>query len=136
MQNKYACKNIRMVISSMKEKNEHINLWIIDSLRKESRAKSQEQKVSENSERHRCPNCKKGFSEPKIVQYYVCPHCESKFEQDLQRKGNCTHWLGFLTQKDKNGEIPQECVECPLVLECMLNTQASKQAVSEIKKWF
>jgi len=34
-----------MVISSMKDKNEHINLWIIDSLRKENRAKSQKEKT-------------------------------------------------------------------------------------------
>jgi len=36
-----------MVISSMKDKNEHINLWIIDSLRKDNRAKSQKEKPTE-----------------------------------------------------------------------------------------
>ena len=137
MQNKYNRSTSRMLTNWMKDKNEHINLWILERLRREDRAKSQKEKAAvQSAENHRCPNCKKGFSEPKLVQYYVCPHCETKFEHELERESSCPHWFGFLTQKDKDSAIPQECVECQLVLECMLNNQASKQAVSEIKKWF
>ena len=126
-----------MMTNSMQEKNEHINLWILEQLRREDRAKSQKEKAeAQSSENHHCPKCKKGFSEPKLVQFYVCPHCGGKFEHELNKEDGCSHWFGFLTQKDKNSEIPNECVECSLVLECMLNTQVSKQAASEIKKWF
>ena len=64
-------------------------------------------------------------------------HCDNKFEHELEKaESGCQHWLGFLGHKDKDQSVPQECVECPLVLECMLNTQASKTAVSQIKKWY
>ena len=124
----------------MKDKNENITLWILERDRKENRAKIEKEKDRQKeAERHRCPKCKKGFSEPKLIQYYVCPNCESKFEHEHEsemRESGCQHWFGFLSAKDPNQSVPKECVECRLVLECMLNTQASKTAVSQIKKWY
>jgi hypothetical protein len=124
----------------LKDKNENITLWILERDRKENRTKLQKKIAGqEEEEKHRCPKCKKGFSEPKLIQYYVCPHCESKFDHEHEnepRVKGCQHWFGFLSAKDRNQSVPQECVECKLVLECMLNTQASKTAVSQIKKWY
>ena len=120
----------------MKDKNEHINLWILGEKRRENRARIQKENGKQNSDKHCCPHCKRGFSEPKIIQYCVCPHCENKFEYDLNAKKGCSHYLGFLATTERNKEIPQECIECKLVLECMLRAQASSQAISEVKKWF
>ncbi len=122
----------------MKDKNEHINLWILERARKQHRAKKVTESVRQiGDERHHCPKCQRGFQEPKLIQYYVCPHCESRFENELvQNNGGCQHWLGYLTQKDSSQSVPSECVECKLVLECMLNAQLSKTAVSQIKKWY
>jgi rubrerythrin len=124
----------------LKEKNEHITLWILERDRKENRLKIEKEiDRQKEAEKHHCPKCKKGFSEPKLIQYYVCPHCETKFEHEHEsetKASGCQHFLGFLSTKDKNQSVPQECAECKLVLECMLNTQASKTAVSQIKKWY
>jgi protein-arginine kinase activator protein McsA len=95
------------------DKNEHINLWILDRDRKENKAKLEKEMARQRqSERHHCPKCKNGFQEPKLIQYYVCPNCESRFEHELeQNKDGCQHWLGYLTQKDRSQSIPLECVE-------------------------
>jgi hypothetical protein len=124
----------------LKDENEQITLWILERDRKENRAKLQKKIAGQKEEeKHRCPKCKNGFSEPKLIQYYVCPHCESKFEHEHESETKvkgCQHWFGFLSTKDRNQPVPQECVECRLVLECMLNTQASKKVISQIKKWY
>ncbi len=129
-------KVVEMTTNAMKDKNEHIKLWILDMKREENSSRIQKQKVTQKLKNHNCPKCKKGFSEPKLIQYYVCPHCETKFEQEMETTNACSHWFGFLSLKDRSIAIPKECNECTLVLECMLNAQASKQAVNQIKKWF
>lgn len=88
------------------------------------------------NEKHHCsnPSCEKAFDEPKLIQYYACPHCLTKIEE--KQKTGCQHWFGYLNQKDKSESIPQECVECEKAVECMLNQYYdSAAAVAEIKKW-
>lgn len=86
-------------------------------------------------EKNYCSKCGKTFDKPKIVQYYVCPHCESKIEE--KKETGCQLWFGYLSQKDKGQSVPQECVECEKVVECMLNQyHGSTSAVKEIKKWY
>ena len=83
-----------------------------------------------------CGKCGKTFDKPKIVQYNACPHCLTKIESCNKETG-CKYWFGYLSQKDKNQAIPQECVECQRVIECMLSKyDGSPAAVKEIKKWF
>ena len=123
----------------MKNNNERISLWILEqerqkNLEKEKNAahKSQPNAVKE---KNLCLKCRKTFEEPKLVQYFACPHCLSKVEE--KGKTGCQHWFGFLSQKDKNESVPLECVECEKVMDCMLNQYYdSKDAVSEIEKWY
>ena len=120
----------------MTDKNEHISLWILDRKRGENKAKVEEKLARQfQDEKFHCLKCKKSFGEPKLVQYYACPHCLSKFEEE--EKKDCQRWFGFLSQKEKNEPMPSECIECERVLECMLISQNnSASAVSEIKKWY
>jgi DNA-directed RNA polymerase subunit RPC12/RpoP len=119
----------------MKDKNEHISIWIIEQMREENRIRLQKEKALKiQAEKHLCSKCKKGFPEPKIIQYYACPHCESKYE--VEEEKSCQHWFGFLAQKDSSQSIPSECVECENVLECILGNQITENAVSQIKKWY
>jgi len=121
----------------MGSKNEHITLWILDQDRKENRERRKAEKAQKNQMeavegKNHCSKCKKTFDEPKIV--LVCPHCLSRIEE--KGKTGCQYWFGFLNQKEKTESIPQECIECPRVLECMLSQEKSENAVSEIRKWY
>ena len=81
------------------------------------------------------PKCKKTFDHPKLIQHYVCPHCNTRIKD--KEKTGCQYFFGFLSKKDKTKPIPQECVECKKVLECMLNQYCdSSSAVKQIKKWY
>ena len=68
---------------------------------------------------HSCSKCNRTFDKPKLIQYYACPHCMTKIEEE--RKMGCQYWLGYLNQKAKGEPMPKGCVECEKVMECMLN---------------
>jgi len=79
------------------------------------------------------PNCKKVFDKPKLIQYLACPHCDTRIEQTK----SCQHWYGYLSQREKGIQIPEECIECDKSLECLLGQcYESPKAVTEIKKWY
>ena len=87
-------------------------------------------------EQQTCLECHKGFDEPELIQYYACPHCKNKIIVE-EKKTGCQYWFGYLNQKSKSDPMPQSCVECEQVLECMLNRYYnSAKAVNEIKKWY
>ncbi len=121
----------------MVSKNEHINLWILDQKREEDRKRAleemnQKNQVYDGENKNRCSKCKKGFDAPKLVP--VCPHCLQRIDESA--KTGCQYWFGFLNQKEKTEIIPQQCVECEKVLDCMLSQKNSENAVSEIRKWY
>ena len=128
----------------MKSKNESIFVHILEQDRQNSRERTFEEEARKAhmyvaNEKNYCLKCKKAFSEPKLVQYNACPHCLKRLPENI--KEGCQHWFGFLGQSDraKDGcdSVPQECVECEKVLDCMLNKYYdSTDAVSEIKKWY
>jgi len=87
-------------------------------------------------EQRYCSKCRQAFDKPKLIQYYACPHCLNKIEEEKQKK-DCQYWFGYLSGKEKSEPIPQSCVECEKVVECMLNQYYnSAAAVAEIKKWY
>ncbi len=83
----------------------------------------------------RCSKCNMMYDEPKLIQYYACPHCESKIEE--KPKTGCQFWYGYLNQREKGESMPPQCVECEKVLDCMLSElHTSPSAVAAIKKWY
>jgi len=78
-------------------------------------------------------------------QYYACPHCFTKLEvisaqpqkkkeeppvkpPEKEEKGpsRCAGYLGYLATLPKNKPIPQECLICPKVLDCVMKTSDSQ----------
>lgn len=79
-------------------------------------------------------------------QYYACPHCFTKLDVDAEnaqpqkeeekkekeeptakppeKKGKgpsgCPHHFGYLANRPKNDPIPQKCLTCSKIVECML----------------
>ena len=81
-------------------------------------------------------------------QYYVCPHCFIKLEvisaqlekeeekkkeeppvkpPEKEEKGpsRCAGYLGYLASRPENAPIPQECLICPKVLDCVMKKSDS-----------
>lgn len=93
-----------------------------------------------------CNECGKKFEEPTftsissqgIVQtYYACPRCLSKINEDeeIETEKNealaapeepekCQHFLGYLKERPKETAIPEDCLICERMIECMATTSA------------
>jgi hypothetical protein len=81
-----------------------------------------------------------------LEEYYACPRCLSKVESvernktvevdEAEEKGDeesleievedkteeavvCTHYLGYLKRRPKNTPIPEECLTCAKMIDCM-----------------
>ena len=80
-----------------------------------------------------------------IEEYYACPRCLSKVsvvehnksvevdeteekdekfreievEDKMEEAVACAHHLGYLKQRPKNTPIPEECLTCSKMIECM-----------------
>lgn len=102
------------------------------------------------SENLTCPydKCAKTFEQPVVLTnlsktpretYYACPYCFSKLEIALENQENlssvsvktsdnadvtspqkCSHHLGYLATLQNDGSIPDECLTCPKLIQCMV----------------
>ncbi len=83
-----------------------------------------------------------------VVEYNACPYCltkmsESLFNDDSKpeepsetavkeksdgtfNNSNCHHHLGYLSERSQSDQIPEECIVCKSILECMLKKMKSK----------
>ena len=69
-------------MDSSENKNEHITLWILEQDRQKNREKVQKQKTLKQA--NTCHKCKKDYSEAKLVQYFACPHCSSRIDEEAK----------------------------------------------------
>ncbi len=54
-----------------------------------------------------------------------------------QSSPDCQYFFGYLGQRKKGEEIPNQCIECAKSLNCMLSSYyAKEESVEEIKKWY
>ena len=80
-----------------------------------------------------------------LEEYYACPRCLSKVgvvernktvevdeteeedkkfqeievEDKMEEAVTCAHYLGYLKRRPKNTPIPEECLTCSKMIECM-----------------
>jgi len=96
-----------------------------------------------------CERCKVTFGKPilamvssngTVQRYYACPRCLSKIPEKkgkevkrnvvLARKvekmkekhenvAGCKHFFGFLKKRSKGSPIPDECLTCSKMIECL-----------------
>ena len=83
---------------------------------------------------YNCAKCKKKFDNPVVIQRFACPHCLAEIEEKPPNS-DCTHNFGYLGERPKGQDIPNECLTCKQAVECMLSNK-SDSAVKEIKKWY
>jgi len=96
-----------------------------------------------------CSGCGEVFEKPILATvtsngfsktYYACPRCFTKVEETLPPKkeeksetfivvqksvkceeveGKCPHFFGFLKKRPKNMPIPDECLTCNRMIDCL-----------------
>lgn len=85
-------------------------------------------------------NLQKSSKEP----YNACPYCleeitsiipesnspsekenneianfEEKIDHNIEESLNCKHYFGYMKEKEHKQEMPEECMLCPKIVECM-----------------
>ena len=86
------------------------------------------------------------LSTTQVEQYYACPFCFTKLDVDAENaqpqkekeeptvkppekeeKGpsGCPQHFGYLANRPKNEPIPQECLTCLKIVNCMLKLSDS-----------
>ena len=58
------------------------------------------------------------------------PTAETPEEEEKGPSG-CPHRFGYLANRPKDAPIPQECLTCQKIVDCMLRLSASRQGESE-----
>jgi len=95
-----------------------------------------------------CSECGEVFTKPVLATvssggfsktYYACPRCLTKVKdttlpkteeskrklvpiqkmKDSADESKCLHFLGFLKKRPKNMPIPDECLTCNKMIECL-----------------
>jgi len=52
-------------------------------------------------------------------------------EKEEKGPSECPHHFGYLANRPKDVPIPQDCLTCPKIVDCMLKLSASRQSESE-----
>lgn len=121
-----------------------LGVWKTDE-KSPSNADEEESKCGECGKEFERPLAATNTSGGTIKTYHACPHCLSeiaekpRFEETksegpalrfgepkkpsvkLEEGSNCLHSLGFLKSRPKNTAIPEECLTCERMIECMVH---------------
>jgi hypothetical protein len=52
-------------------------------------------------------------------------------EKEEKDPSECSHHFGYLANRPKDSPIPQECLTCPKIVDCMLKLSGSRKGESE-----
>jgi hypothetical protein len=52
-------------------------------------------------------------------------------EKEKKGPSGCSHHFGYLASRPRDSPIPQECLTCPKIVDCMLKLSGSQQSESE-----
>ena len=88
------------------------------------------QRIVDLDEAESCPNvgCGKVFRKVLVVSdlsknptrtFCACPYCLSKVK--IAVKGVCQHYFGYLKKLSRSDSIPDECLICPKITQCLFN---------------
>jgi DNA-directed RNA polymerase subunit RPC12/RpoP len=99
-------------------------------------------KCGECGEEYRTPLVAKLTSQGIVETYYACPRCLTKVPESRQQKSEespvslskmmkgsekheekagCGHFFGYLGKRPKDTAIPEDCLTCEKMIECMMH---------------
>lgn len=97
------------------------------------------------------PSCRRTFSKPlktsdlkqkPQIPYYACPYClteitlnetqtatdqatASNILEKLGKSSACKHYVGYLSERTTKEAVPDECLLCNVLVQCMLKKSKS-----------
>lgn len=97
-----------------------------------------EQKNEENNASITPENAPVPVAQPVTVELIQTQKVDVvKIRKASQSSSGCEYGFGYLSQRGRGEAIPENCLECPKSLDCMLSRIYEKdQSVKEIKKWY
>jgi len=72
-----------------------------------------------------CPYCFTRIGDPPAESSKPQKHDEKrsfkeKPSKDKDKPQNCRNHLGYLSERENKQQIPEECIVCTVILDCML----------------
>jgi hypothetical protein len=70
-----------------------------------------------------CPYCLTKISAPKFESKIKSQDRETPSNKapDKGKPSGCRYHLGYLSEREQNQQIPEECILCKDIVECMLH---------------
>jgi hypothetical protein len=50
---------------------------------------------------------------------------EEKSSQNHEKLSDCTHYFGYMSEKEHKKQMPEECILCSQIIECMAKENVS-----------
>jgi hypothetical protein len=86
--------------------------------------------------------------------YYACPYClteitfsetenddvpekpegavpEGTASQNLEKSSDCKHYFGYMSEKEHKQQMPEECMLCSQIIDCMSKRNAPADAKTQ-----
>ncbi len=75
-----------------------------------------------------CPYCLQEIPNPETINKEQqeddeTPESDVEMEkptQDQEKSSDCKHHFGYLNEKERTKQIPDECITCPEIIDCMM----------------
>jgi RecJ-like exonuclease len=96
-----------------------------------------------------CNECRGKFEKPvlatvsssgRVQKYYACPRCMTRIKEErknvtislegvkkpsakFENNVECKHFLGYLKTRPKEAPIPDDCLTCGKMIECLFSSK-------------
>ncbi len=86
-----------------------------------------------------CPYCLTEITEnesknPQTKNVAEIDVLEDKTSQNLEKLSDCKHYFGYMSEKEHKEQMPEECIMCSKIIECMAKENGSVKVKTQIKK--
>src|SRR5208283_1691868 len=86
-----------------------------------------------------CPYCLTEITEnesknPQTKNVAEIDVLEDKTSQNLEKLSDCKHYFGYMSEKEHKEQMPEECIMCSKIIECMAKENDPVKGKTQIKK--
>lgn len=122
----------------------NLNPWKLENDEHYHEEISPSHKCGECGEEFQKPLLATVTSNEGVQRYYACPHCLTQVREERKQQSQgrrepqlslkdvvkpaaksnegakCDHFFGYLKKREKNSPIPEDCLTCEKMIECMV----------------
>ena len=59
---------------------------------------------------------------------------EDKTSQNHEKLSDCKHYFGYMSEKEHKEQMPEECIMCSQIIECMAKENGSAKEKTQIER--